>query len=97
MMLGAWTWIESSGGFGGETIVPNDASTQTLYIDRYKFHRFVNDSLIMETGYELTSAYGWDVVIEYDSGGADALMVEGSRLKLIDLCFDCYVHTYERR
>jgi len=51
---GEWVWVESVGGDAGETFTPeNTIKTSKLIIDDFILQEFINDSLVLETEYEL--------------------------------------------
>ncbi|MCB0521972.1 MAG: hypothetical protein KDD27_23720 [Saprospiraceae bacterium] len=100
---GEWIWVESVGGFGGWTLTPESESiTKKLIIDDFFYKEFVNDSLVLETEYELgiseETLLGTEerTFIKFDSGGEQAIIIEDSELELIDQCFDCFNHRYRR-
>lgn len=100
---GQWIWIESVGGFGGETITPSSANlTRKLVIDDFTYKVFENDSLVFETQYELGISdeplLGTEerTFIRFGSGEEKAIVLGGNELILTDQCFDCYTHRYRR-
>jgi len=102
-IIGEWTWIESVGGFGGWTINPESAnSTRKLIIDNQSYKEYENDTLILETNYDLIIANSstftilGDSILELDSGWQYRLTIQGNELELRELCFDCFDHRYRR-
>ncbi len=100
---GEWTWIESVGGFGGWTLTPESEDiTKRLIIDDFVYQEFWNDSLVLDTGYEIKlseeTLVGTEdnTIIEFDSGDRQAIVIVDSNLELIDQCIDCYSHRYRR-
>ena len=100
---GEWVWIESVGGFGGWTLTPeSEGIMKKLIIDDFKYKEFVNDSLVLETEYELgisdETLLGTEekTFIRFESGGEQAIVISDSELELIDQCFDCYNHRFKR-
>jgi hypothetical protein len=76
--------------------------TIKLIIDDNIYKEFVNDSLVLETGYELVISEEILIgttekdLIRFESGREKAIMISDSELELIDQCFDCYSHRYIR-
>lgn len=100
---GEWIWIESVGGFGGWTWTPETENvTKKLIIDDFIYREFINDSLVLETEYELgisdETLLGTEerTFIRFESGGEQAIIISDSELKLIEQCFDCFNHRYRR-
>jgi hypothetical protein len=100
---GEWVWIESVGGFGGSTLTPDsERIMKKLIIDDFKYKEFVNDSLVLETEYELgisdETLLGTKekTFIRFESGVEQAIVISDSELELIDQCFDCYNHRFKR-
>ena len=100
---GEWVWIESVGGIGGWTLTPeSEGIMKKLIIDDFKYKEFVNDSLVLETEYELgisdETLLGTEekTFIRFESGGEQAIVISDSELELIDQCFDCYNHRFKR-
>ncbi len=100
---GEWTWVESTGGFGGWTLTPESENmTKKLVIDNFFFKEFVNDTLVLETQYELGISdeplLGTEekTFIAYDSGGEQAIIIGETELILFDQCYDCFEHRYRR-
>jgi len=103
-IFGEWTWVESKGGFGGWTLTPeSEHLTRKLVIDDFFYKEYVNDSLVLDTEYDL--GISDDVLlgteektyISFKSGGEQAIIISKSELHLIDQCFDCYHHRYKRK
>lgn len=100
---GEWIWVESVGGFGGWTLTPeSEKMTKKLVIDDFFYKEFVNDSLVLETKYELGISdeplLGTEekTFIKFDSGGEQAIIIGDTELEFIDQCFDCFSHRYKR-
>lgn len=93
-------WIQSSGGLGGWTITPqSEGYTKLLQITNTTFSEYMGDSLIFESHYLYLydTLYGLPEYLEFESGGAIGVDFSNNRLELIEFCFDCYVHQYEKR
>jgi len=103
LIRGEWIWINSYGGIGGETLTPeNTMSTARLKIDKSTYREYENDSLILETSYNLTTTNDHpfsttNTIIEFGNGNIVSVVIEDSELELIEQCFDCYSHKYERK
>ena len=100
---GEWVWVESVGGFGGWTLTPeSENKTRRLIIDDFLYKEYVNDSLVLETLYDLgiseKSLVGTEerTFIELATGRKQAIVLRGSELELIDQCIDCFSHRYRR-
>lgn len=101
---GEWVWVESVGGFGGWTLTPeSENETKKLIIDDFFYKEYVNDSLVLETQYDLgvseETLIGTEerTFIELATGRKQAIIIGGAQLELIDQCIDCFNHRYERR
>lgn len=91
-----------NGGFGGWTITPETImATKTLKVDELVFREYQNDSLIFESQYDLftrpDSSWGTNRYIRYENGDEQAVLLDGSDLQIIELCFDCFAHRYKRK
>lgn len=100
---GEWIWVESTGGIGGWTLTPESENiTKKLIIDDFIYKEFVNDSLVLETEYELGISEEKLIgtkektFIKFASGGEQAIIMADSELQFIDQCFDCFNHRYKR-
>ncbi len=100
---GEWIWIESIGGIGGWTLTPESENmTKKLIIEDFVYKQFVNDSLVLEAGYEVGISeeplLGSEekTFIRFDSGIKQAVIISGSELELIEQCYDCFSHRYSR-
>jgi hypothetical protein len=100
---GEWIWQQSGGGFGGWVLTPESQNaTIKLIIDDTIYKEFVNDSLVLETSYELVISEEILIgtkekdLIRFESGREKAILISDSELELIDQCFDCYSHRYIR-
>lgn len=101
-LIGEWEWVQSYGGLAGDTLTPaSEGFTSHLEIDADTYQQFLNDSLVFQSQYELEtrqdSLFGTDKVIAFETGYELAVIQQGDDLKLIEICLDCYEHTYERR
>jgi len=71
-------------------------------IDDFLYKEFINDSLVLETQYELGISneplLGTEekTFIKFDSGRELAVIIGAIHLELIDQCYDCYIHRYKR-
>jgi len=100
---GEWTWVESYGSIAGHTITPESESiTRRLVIDDINYQEFVDDELILDTEYEYVESDELDsftidgLVLKLATGNWLAVTKENDQLILIEPCFDCWRHTYER-
>jgi hypothetical protein len=104
-LAGSWTWVSSTGGFGGDTRTPVTAGygarIEFRADGRFEEHR--NDSLTRTTTYVVVReptifhAEPTDVIRFGDAGMAqEAGIAPGDTLLLADLCNDCYFHVYTR-
>lgn len=101
-IAGEWTWKSSVGGIGGWTQTPQtDNLTRTLKIDDFTYREYVNDSLVFESGYDVytrqDSSWGSNQYLKLEGGDELAFKVSATELELIEQCFDCFIHYYERR
>ena len=101
-LIGEWEWVQSYGGIQGQTLTPqSEGVTKHLEIDDDTYKEFINDSLIFQSGYEIEarqdSIFGTDQVITFDTGYELAFIQGGDNLQLIELCFDCFDHSYVRQ
>lgn len=101
---GEWIWVESTGGLAGHTITPaTEGFSQRIVIDDFVYKGYVNDSLTIETQYELelveaTEAGGEETVfIRFESGSRQRVLILDTELRLEDVDFtDGYSHYYRR-
>lgn len=104
-LYGYWTWKKSVGGFAGETRTPESTGyTQGLVFEKdgiCKMYR--DDTLVSYDHYvvvrDQTSWFDDSVyVIRYTRKVHPEQVAFWSRdsLELVDLCIDCYWHTYTR-
>ena len=99
-ITGEWTWVETTGGFIQVTLTPaSEMITRKLEIDDEFYREFVNDSLVLETEYELnidleSFSELLDTIIVFDSGDELALELSGNNLELSEPCDDCFSHKY---
>lgn len=103
-LYGEWTWVESQGGIGGWTLTPESENlTRKLVIDDFYYEKYVNDSLVLKTEYDLTISedvlLGTEekTVIRFPSGEEQAIIISKTELQLIEQCFDCFHHRYKRK
>ena len=101
-LAGEWEWVQSYGGIAGQTLTPvTEGVTRHLEIDADTYQEFENDSLIFQSQYTLEtrqdSLFGTDKIIAFETGYELAVIQQGDDLKLIEICLDCFEHTYERR
>lgn len=103
-LTGEWQWIESQGGLAGWTLTPmTEGYHQSLIINDIVFQMYQDDSLTVESSYILdTYNYplfdnGDSTIIQLDNNMTWGITWEADSLYLLDLCTDCYLHTYLRR
>lgn len=103
-ITGEWIWVESVGGIGGWTETPETGMlTRKLKIDDFFFRSYVNDSLVLETQYDLGISdhvlLGTEerTFIRFASGEEQAIIIGTKELELIDQCYDCFYHKYRRK
>ena len=111
-IVGRWHWVQSTGGWTGETITPDSLGIYrtvefkedgTFHISEY------NDetNIVIVGSYEIVQRkYAFlerDILIfkmpPYSSYKPPEQTIEfenDNKLKLIETCSDCYVHTYLR-
>jgi hypothetical protein len=99
---GDWRWTQSYGGLLGQTITPDSAGyTRHLEIDSETYREFQDDSLIFQSNYNIEtrvdSLFGTNKIIAFDTGYELAIIQSGNNLKLIEICFDCFEHSYVRQ
>lgn len=100
-VVGEWRWISSIGGIGGWTLTPKtEGFTKKLKFTDRDFLMFKNDTLIESTVYSLNeindSTRGKFFLLKSSNGLQYELVLQQSKLELIESCYDCYVHFYER-
>jgi hypothetical protein len=98
---GDWRWLQSYGGIAGITIFADSVNyTRHLEIDSDTYREFQDDSLVFQAGYNIEtradSLFGTNKVIAFTTGYELAIIQNGNDLKLIEICFDCFEHTYVR-
>lgn len=98
---GEWIWTSSVGGIGGWTQTPQtDNLTRTLKIDDFTYREYVNDSLVLESGYDVytkqDSFWYTNKYLKLDNGDEFAFKVTETELELYEQCFDCFFHYFER-
>ncbi len=101
-ITGEWIWVKSIGGFGGWTLTPETENIiRKLKIDDFTFEAYVNDSLVFQSAYDLEmrpdTFWGTNRYIQFETGGEQAFLIDGNKLELFDLCFDCFNHEYKRK
>jgi len=99
-IIGQWDWIQSVGGFGGWTLTPEtEGETKSLKITDTTFSNYSGDSLVFQSrySYRYDTLFGYPEYLEFENGGAIGVNFSESRLELIEMCFDCYIHYYERQ
>jgi hypothetical protein len=105
-LYGSWNWVQSSGGFAGETTTPATAGyTMTVEFSPngiYKWYK--NNQLQGQAQYSMTTGNSI-----FSTEQVNQLQVEGSSTKqavrfggpdslfLNDECYDCYGHIYTRK
>lgn len=101
---GEWVWEYSTGGFQGHTITPEtEDMTWKLVINDFNYKSYINDSLVIETGYE----FGIDSTIQMDTdyyrfiqlqnGTRYGITIKAEALELYEECSDCYNHLLNRQ
>ncbi len=99
---GEWIWVKTGGSRAGPITPESTGISKKLIIDDFIYREFQNDSLVLETQYELgisdEELYGTDerTFIEFDSGPKQAIIISETELELIPQCFDCPYHKYRR-
>ncbi len=99
---GEWEWVQSFGGFGGWKQTPESEGYRIrLEIDDLRYREYKNDSLILESPYDLVmrpdSVWDTNTYIEFETGAVQAYQIRADTLFLYDLCADCFDHTYIRK
>lgn len=99
---GEWIWKQSVGGFGGWTLTPeSEMITRKLKIDDLLYQEFVNDSLVISEEYDLDirdeTYFGTNTYLVVENHAEYAAKIEGAKLELYELCFDCFTHEYRRQ
>ena len=108
-LVGEWFWVQSTGGWTGGTITPDSVGYSIIlsFEEDGTYRKFQNDTLVFICSYTIERkeyntelrdfliiedpdqmppyCYQVDQVIEFETANT---------LKLIENCFDCYVHTY---
>ncbi len=106
-IYGSWNWVKSVGGIAGLTITPAAAGyTERLVLKSdNNCESYRNDTLVATTQFTirrevtLFSLDSVDVIHYADTNRfmKQIISVIGSdTLGLIDLCYDCFGHTYMR-
>ncbi len=99
---GEWIWVETGGSRAGPITPESTGISKKLIIDDFIYREFENDSLVLETQYELgisdEELYGTNerTFIEFDSGYRRAVIISETKLELISQCFDCPYDEYRR-
>ena len=98
-LLGKWNWIQSQGGFAGQTLTPeSEGYTLAITLDEFYYTEFKNDSLIFKAQYDFDvrpdSIFGSNTFLVLESGFEFALISNKDTLKLREVCFDCFDITY---
>ena len=96
---GSWEWVRSVGGFGGWTLTPSsEGITRQLLIDKSTYREYENNILVAESAYVLETkdipGFGHRLYLEVDNFGYYAVERDGNELTLIEICYDCFDHTY---
>jgi hypothetical protein len=90
---GEWIWTKSFGGIFGGTITPKDAGyNEKLIIDDFIIQKFINDSLVAESQYELEirldSFLGQRNFIVFPSGYEELIGISESELTFYEIMWD---------
>ncbi len=100
---GEWIWVKTGGSRAGPITPESTGISRKLVIDDFIYREFENDSLVLETQYELgisdEELYGTKerTFIEFASGGyRRAIIISETKLELISQCFDCPYDEYKR-
>jgi len=104
-LVGSWSWQKSVGGIAGVTLTPQSTGhTQGLVFRSYGIcERYRDDTLIVAGQYSIAREKTWAfpdtvAVIYYQNNWQEpqATQIRGDTLELVDLCIDCFGHTYVR-
>ncbi len=98
-----WLWLQSTGGWTGGTITPDSVGYSIIlsFEEDGIYSKFQNDSLVTHCGYTVErkeySNREHDILIIEDHYAEQVIEYENTdKLKLIEICADCYEHTYEK-
>jgi hypothetical protein len=99
---GEWTWLRSEMGIGGPRITPeSEGITRHLVIDDFYYTEFVNDSMVLKSQFDIhfysDTSFSPGTYLQLTAGSGYAYELIENELQLVELCFGCYIHTYERK
>ena len=104
-IVGKWAWIQSSGGYTGDTINPDIVGYSIIlaFEENGVYKEYKNGLLKFSSKYFIEKKpYGSinnkrDFLIIDNRNKEQLIEFEKSiSLKLIENCWDCYIHSYKR-
>ena len=101
-LTGKWTWIQSTGGFAGQTLTPESENITQKYIfeGNRQFTFYQNNEVIRSGTYSLIDIRQGNKTlpgIEFEDSQIQSIVEEiGDTLKLRENCADCFMHWYEK-
>jgi hypothetical protein len=103
-LCGNWKWVNSSGGFNGDTITPETEGYEKKLklFKNYSYLVYKNGKIIKSGIFELS--YGESIgsvemcyQIKFQNEFLQSITFIGkNQLRLSEECYDCYSHLYER-
>jgi hypothetical protein len=102
-LFGTWNWVESSGGWSGDTINPDIVgySIKIVFQKDSVYKEYLNDSLIVSMPYKIVQKpYGStenerDFLVLENFRVDQMIEYEGSNILILtEMCFDCSVKKY---
>ena len=101
-LFGKWKWIESSGGFAGQTLSPSTEHYEKRieYLRKGIYKVYKNDKKESQTKFKFKEGKSifsrkLGYLIEYADGRIQSFKLEGKdTLYIYEECMDCYSHVY---
>jgi len=101
-LTGEWNWIQSTGGFVGQTLTPeSENKTQKFIFEGNRQFTFYQNGEVIRSGtYSLIDIRQGNTTlpgIEFEDSQIQSIIEEtGDTLKFRENCADCFMHWYEK-
>ena len=101
-VLLSWTWVQSSGGFAGQTTTPASTGDEIrIEFTTKTYKKYVNSVLEEDLKYSVAEEKSIISnepveIITFSNGWRQSYEVTDSTLFLMDECYDCFMHEYKK-
>ena len=111
-LFGTWEWVQSSGGFSGQTITPvsEDYSMSVEYTEKGVYRKYKDGKKISKLNFKIEeratiAISDFKFLIDYREGPCSKVGVNSQSFRfggtdtlfLNDDCYDCFSHIYVRK